>query len=75
MPPGKSKLKPTPRGADIAMEIGKSLKKKFGTVQQAREMTHITPGKKHSTLVSFFQVNINAVEFKIRTIDCFGLNT
>ncbi|XP_060583227.1 myosin-IIIb-like [Ruditapes philippinarum] len=34
MVPGKPKLKPTPAGAALAMEIGKSLKKKFGTVQQ-----------------------------------------
>jgi hypothetical protein len=56
MVPGKPKLKPTPAGAALAMEIGKSLKKKFGTVQQPQALTQITPGKKHSTLVSFFQV-------------------
>jgi hypothetical protein len=53
MVPGKPELESTPAGAALAMEIGKSLKK-FGRVQQPQPQ--ITPGMKHPTLVSFFQV-------------------
>lgn len=57
MIPGQPKpLKKTPAGAELALQLGKSLKKKFGTIQQPSEMTQITAAKHHTTLVSFFKV-------------------
>ncbi|XP_053409096.1 uncharacterized protein LOC123560719 isoform X2 [Mercenaria mercenaria] len=72
MLPGKPKqLKPTPQGAALAAELGKSLKKKFGTVQRPSEMTQITPGKKHGTLVSFFQNSLMQLLEKLGDGDPF----
>ncbi|XP_053372896.1 unconventional myosin-IXa-like [Mercenaria mercenaria] len=70
--PGKPKpLTPTPQGASLAAELGKSLTKKFGTVQRPSEMTQITPGKKHATLVSFLQNSLMQLLEKLGDGDPF----
>jgi len=53
------RLKKTPQGHELARELGKSLKTKFGTLKKATSKGKPQKTQADQTLVAFFRVGLD----------------
>ena len=70
MPRGNVELKKTPKGNELKMELGKSLRNKFGSIYPAKEgtispITQVKEVKEHKTLVSYFRASLIYIQYTL----------